>query len=114
MMKKSVKINALLNACKQLLAVIYPMITITYVTRTLQEVNYGKLKFARSISEYFVLLAGLGLTNYAIREGSLIKNKKKDFKKFVDQIFSINLISMAVSYVVLFIFLFSSHIDKSV
>ena len=111
-MKKSVKINALLNACKQLLAVIYPMITITYVTRTLQEVNYGKLKFARSISEYFVLLAGLGLTNYAIREGSLIKNKKKDFKKFVDQIFSINLISMAVSYVVLFIFLFSSRIDK--
>jgi O-antigen/teichoic acid export membrane protein len=49
------------------------------------------------------LLAGLGVANYAIREGARIRNDKEGFDSFVNEVFSINILSTVFAYVVLFI-----------
>lgn len=103
-MKKSIKINVVLNMLKQLCSVLFPLITIPYVSRVLQKTNYGKYNFGNSIVSYFLLLAGLGITNYAIREGARVRDDKK-IEKFSNEVFTINIYSTVISYIILFIFL---------
>lgn len=99
--KKSVSLNAALNVLKQICAVIFPMITFPYVSRVLGAEIYGKINFSSSIISYISLIAALGITSYAIRECAGVKNDPVLFKKKVNELFSINLSTTVVSYIVL-------------
>lgn len=105
-MKKSLSINALLNGIKVFLNLLFPLITYPLIFRTLGAECYGKFQFSNSVVSYFVLLAALGVSSYAIREGSKYKNDKKKMTQFVSEIFSINLISCCFSLLLLFLSLF--------
>ena len=100
-MVRSMKFNAVLNAIKQLLAVIFPLITVPYASRILQKANYGKINFSSSIVNYIVLIAALGISTYAIREGASIRNEKKKLSKFQNEVFTINIYSTLLSYLIL-------------
>ncbi len=109
-MKRSIKINAVLNIIKQVLQILFPIITVPYITRVLQPEYYGKINAGHSIISYISLLAGLGVSSYAIREGSLVRNDRTLLNKFSSQVFSINIISTIISYAVLAgIILFVPH-----
>lgn len=108
MKTKSLKINTILNVIKQLCSVLFPLITIPYVTRTLQATNYGRVSFSSSIISYFTLLAAFGISNYSIREGGQIRNNKVKFKKFADEIFTINIITTIISYIGILVLLLIS------
>lgn len=99
--KKSLAKNAMLNSLKTILAMIFPLITFPYASRVLQVENMGKVNYASSIISYFVLLAGLGIKTYAIREGARIRDNKEKLEKFSSEIFSINIISTIIAYVLL-------------
>lgn len=101
--QSSLRKNAVLNTIKQICTIIYPIITFPYVSRVLGKYYYGKVNFSSSIINYILMIAALGITNYSIREGSRIKDDKKELQKFCNQIFSINICSMIVSYIVLFL-----------
>lgn len=98
---KSIKVNAILNVTKQLCKVVFPLITMPYVTRVLQASGYGKYNFSNSIVSYFILLAGLGINDYAIREGARVRDNKKKFQKFTEEVFTINVLSTIGSFVIL-------------
>lgn len=100
-MKKSLKINAVLNIIKQLCTVIFPLISIPYIIRVLGPANYGIYNFGNSVVSYFSLLAALGINSYATREGVAYRNRKEDINLFSSQVFSINLISTIFSYILL-------------
>lgn len=102
MKKRSLKINALLNGIKQVCTIVFPLITIPYVSRILGNENYGKVNFGNSIISYFVLIAALGTTSYGIREGAKLRNQKEKLEKFTNEVFTINMITTAVSYIILF------------
>lgn len=111
-MKKSLKINALLNVIKQISSIIFPMISFPYATRVLGTFYYGKITFSSSIISYISLLAGLGINNYAIREGSKIKENKKSLQELTNELYSINIISLLISYIILFsLILFWKRLD---
>lgn len=101
MKNKSIKINVVLNVFKNFLTIIFPLITFPYVSRILQAENIGKVQFATSIVSYFSLLASLGISTYAIREGSFLKKEPEKLKIFCNQIFSFNMITTVVSYALL-------------
>ena len=61
-MKKSMSLNAVMNALKTLMGVIFPLITFPYASNVLQVENLGKVNFANSVCGYFLLFAGLGLS----------------------------------------------------
>lgn len=101
--KKSLSINAILNSLQALLNLIFPLITFPYVSRVLSVKGMGKYNFANSIISYFVLIAGLGISRYAVREGAKIRENKVLFSEFASRIFSINLCSTIISYFLLFV-----------
>mgnify|MGYP001014514563 FL=1 len=75
---KSLGINALLNAIRSGLSVVFPLITYPYAFRVLHAESIGKVNYALSIIGYFSLIAALGISTYAVREGAkLRKNKEK-------------------------------------
>ena len=54
---KSISLNALLNAIKTLLQVIFPLITFPYAARVIGVAGIGKYNFSSSIVNYFILLS---------------------------------------------------------
>lgn len=103
MKKKSVGVNAALNGLKNIMSVFFPLITFPYVSRVLQVDNLGKYNFSSSIIDYFILLAALGINTYSIREGARIREDKNKISQFSSEIFSINIVSMLLSYLLLII-----------
>lgn len=103
---KSIKVNAILNGFRNLLNVVFPLITFPYVSRVLSVDGLGRYSFSYTFVNYFVLIASLGINNYAIREGSRKRNDKEQISKFCSQIFSLNMFATVVAYVLLFACLF--------
>lgn len=104
---KSLKLNMILNAIKGLMGIIFPLISFPYVSKVLGVDNMGHYNFANSIISYIVLVAGLGINTYAVREGASIKENKLKFEKFADQLFSINIISTMIAYIILTVLLWT-------
>ena len=95
---KSIKINMMLNAIRGFMSIVFPLISFPYISKVLGVDNIGFYNFANSIVSYFLLLAGLGISTYAIREGARVREQSDAFQPFVNEIFSINMLSTAVSY----------------
>lgn len=103
MKQRSLKINMLLNAIKGLLSVAFPLITFPYVSRILGVDEIGRYNFANSIISYFILVAGLGISAYAIREGARFRDDKDRLENFASAMYSINIASTVVAYALLII-----------
>lgn len=103
MKRNSLKINAILNGLKQCFGIIFPLITFPYVSRVLGEEGFGKYSFSWSVVSYFVLLAGFGISTYAIREGARIRDNKQKLSIFCSEVFTINIITTILSFLLLMI-----------
>ena len=113
MKQKSIKLNSIFNILRQVCAMLFPIITFPYVSRILQSENYGKVNFVNSVVSYFILLASLGINSYAIREGSPLRKNKQQFQEFANQIFTINMLSTLISYILLILlFLFWKKLNS--
>lgn len=100
-MKKSLSFNAAMSALKTLMSIIFPLITFPYASNVLQVESLGKVNFANSVCGYFLLFAGLGISSYAVREGSRYVNDREKLSAFASEMFSINMISTALTYAAL-------------
>ena len=94
-------INAFLSVVKQLASVVFPLITFPYITKVLGVEGYGKYHFTASIISYISLIAGLGISNYAIREGSRLKDDPDKLGVFINEILSLNCLALILSYIIL-------------
>lgn len=101
MAKKSLKTNAVLSAIRVSLNIIFPLVTFPYVSRILGVDNLGKVNYTGSIVNYFSLIAALGISTYAVREGAKIRDNRKKFEIFSKEIFSINLFTTIIAYIML-------------
>ena len=98
---RSLTANILLNSIKTIMGFIFPLITFPYVSRVLGTVGLGKVNFSSSIVSYFAIIASLGVTNYAIREGVVFRDKGKKEKHFYDEVFTVNFLTVIVAYILL-------------
>lgn len=103
MKKKSLGLNALVNGFRSVLNLIFPLITFPYVTRVLSVKGIGIYNFSNTFANYFVLLAGLGISTYAVREGAKYRDEQSKINAFASQVFTINIGSTIISYILLFI-----------
>lgn len=105
MKRQSLAKNAMLNTLRQLGAIAFPLVTFPYISRILGVTNYGKYTFSNSIVSYFSMFAALGITSYAIREGSGFRNDERKLTTFSDEVFTINMITMLISFCALIVLL---------
>ncbi|MCI5522538.1 MAG: flippase [Spirochaetia bacterium] len=102
MVQKSLKKNAVYSFIKALMNLAFPLISFPYASRILLPAGIGKVNFANSVIEYFTLAASLGIFSYAAREAVRVRDDKHALNKIFREILTINLISTAVSYCLLF------------
>ena len=98
--------NSIIYSIRQVMSIIFPLITYAYVSRILGVDNVGKVNYAHSIVTYFVILAGLGISTYAIREGARRREDRNRINRFVSEIFWLNVISTIISISLLFLVIF--------
>lgn len=101
MKKKSLGLNGLLNGLRSALNLVFPLITFPYVTRILSVNGIGIYNFSSTYVGYFVLIAGLGISTYSVREGAKYRDNKEKMGRFASQIFSINILSTILAYILL-------------
>ncbi|MBR4781317.1 MAG: flippase [Lachnospiraceae bacterium] len=99
--------NAVLNTIRQACAILFPLVTFPYITRVLGASNYGKINFSVSVITYVSLVAQLGIKNYAIREGARLRDDKDKLENFINEVFTISLLSTILAYSGLGVLLFS-------
>ncbi len=103
MANTSIKKNTVLNSIKTASSILFPLITFPYTLRVLQTENVGKVNFGLSIVSYFSLIASLGITTYAIRECSAVREDKNKLSNVSSQIYTINIITTIVAYLAMFV-----------
>ena len=103
--QKSITLNLLVNGIRTLMSILFPLITFPYASRVLGAAGIGKVNYATSIISYFSLFAALGITTYAVREGSRIRDNKEEFNKFAKEMLNINLVTTFLSYGLLIVLL---------
>ena len=102
-MSKSVAKNTVYNSIRTLSNMLFPLITFPYVTRVLLAENLGKVDFAVSFVSYFSLIAALGITNYATREGAGLRDDQHRLNRFASEVLTINCASTVLAYLLLVI-----------
>lgn len=110
MNKEQIGKNTIYSVIKQISTIIFPLITFPYISRVLLVDNVGKINFGESVISYVSLIASLGISTYAVRECSKVKESKKELSDNASQILSINLITTIIAYIVLGILLL--FVDK--
>lgn len=101
-MRKSVKINYLLNLGYQLLLIALPLITTPYISRVLGDYAIGSYSFTQSVVTYFTLLGCIGLGLYGQREIAYCQNDFQKRTKLLYELVLLKLISVTVSFVLYF------------
>lgn len=113
MQQKSMKKNAVLTMIKTLVSLFLPLITFPYISRVLQVEALGQYNFANSIVSYFILIAGLGIGTYGLREGAKVRNSRNDISKFASEMYVLNILSSIFAIILLvFISLFVSKLSS--
>lgn len=109
---KSLGINAVLNAFRSSLSIIFPLITYPYVYRILNAESMGKYSYSSAIVGYFILFATFGITTYAVREGAKVKDSPDKLNKIINQLFSINVLFTIFVFSILWILIIFTGIFK--
>lgn len=103
----SLRRNAMLNASRTCMNLVFPLIMFTYASRVLLPEGIGRTVFASSVVSYFSMLAMLGIQAYGIREAAKIRENRVALTKLVREILVINMSAVAVSYVLFFVMIFT-------
>lgn len=96
----SLKKNAFYSVLKAFMNIAFPVITFPYASRILGPEAMGKVNFSNSVVSYFLMIAGLGVGEYAVREAAKRHDDKEALSKFVKEILFINGLSTLISYLV--------------
>ena len=76
---------------------LFPLVTSMYVSRILLDDGTGTVAYGQNISSYFVILASFGMSVYGVREIARVKDDKQKRDVLFSELFSLNLITTAVS-----------------
>ncbi len=101
MKEANVQKNTVYSVIKSAAAILFPLISFPYASRVLLTEGVGKINFGNSVISYFSLIATLGISTYAIRECARVRHDRNALSETASQLYSINLLTTLVSYVLL-------------
>lgn len=93
MFQNSIAINSLFNMLYKGFTALFPLLTITFISRTLQPEKLGLVAYANTVVLYFVALASLGIPSYGVKEISKCGEDIYERSKKFYELFCINFIS---------------------
>lgn len=111
--KKSLKANIIINGIRVLISMLFPLLTFPYISHVLRADGIGKIYFANSIIGLFVVIAGMGVTTYGVREVAKVRDDQKQLTKTVHELLIINLMLTFVMFLVYLVMVLSIPSMKS-
>ena len=99
----SVAYNFLMNFILSASQLIFPLITFPYISRVLLAEGSGKITFASSVANYFLMIASLGIPTYGIRACAQVRDDERQLSKTVHELLFINFATtllVTVTYVI--------------
>ena len=99
----SIKQNMFMNSILTVSNFVFPLVIYAYVARVLLAEGTGQIAFVQAIIAYFAYIAALGIPSYALRECAKCRDDRDKFSKLVHEMLIINLLSMALACLTLFI-----------
>lgn len=94
--KKSITKNFIYNSLYTALNIMFPIITLPYISRILEADYLGKVNYAINIITWFLTFASMGIQRYGVREISRVKFNKIKMSKVFNELFFINFIMTVV------------------
>lgn len=89
----SVKKNFLWNFLCAGSNVVFPLLMFLYAARILKAESIGKVDFAVTFVNYFIMFASLGIPTYGIRECAAVRDNRHKLSKVVQELVLINVIT---------------------
>lgn len=102
---KNIARNFFYQVIFQLLKILMPIITIPIVSNAIGPKGIGIFNYTNSIVQYFVLLAGLGISIYANREIAIAWQKKLNVSELFWEIFIFKFFVSSVVFIFYIIFI---------
>lgn len=103
----SLKFNAVMNMILTSSAMIFPLITVPYVSRVLEPSGMGAVSFAQSLVTYFSIFSLLGVQTYGVRACAQVRDNSKELGKTVEELLIIILCSTTIVFSVYIVSIFT-------
>ena len=94
----SIKKNFIMNSILSISTMLMPVIVFPHVTRVLLPEGVGKVSFATSVVNYFLIIVQLGIPTYGIRAVAEVRDDRNSLSQRVAEILSINLFTCFLGY----------------
>lgn len=88
-LKKNLFYNLLLSISQ----ILFPLISIPYISRILEAEGIGKVNSIDSFTYFMVVIAELGFSTYAVREISKLQSNKQALQQRTNQLISLHIVS---------------------
>lgn len=82
--------NAVYNILYRLMNVLFPLLSVGYVSRVISPEGVGSVAYAQNIVSYFVMFASMGIPDYGIREASKLRNDERAISRLCTELLIIN------------------------
>lgn len=99
--QKSLTKNFILNVLLRVASILFPLISFPYVSRVLQPAGIGKVSFAMSVANYFLILAQLGIPTYGIHACAKVRDDKEKLSRIVQELFLLSMLTTVLAYIAL-------------
>ncbi len=106
MATNTIKKNAVYNVMLSVSQVLFPVLVFPYVSRVLGPKGMGSIGFVESFTQYFILLAALGIPLYGVREIAKVRSNQYDRSLVFSELLCIHFLStlfVSVIFVALFL-----------
>lgn len=88
----SIKKNLFHNLLFLLSNLLFPLITFSYISRIIGPEGYGKIQFIIAFTQYFIVIAALGIPIFGVREIAKVRNNKDQLSKLFSELVIIHII----------------------
>lgn len=96
-MGKSVSKNSAFSMVNKGLSVVFPLVTVSYISRVLGAAGIGEVSSAQNLATYFSMAAALGIPSYGVRAIAQSRNDKNVCNRTFSELFTINLIASLIA-----------------
>ncbi|AZA63736.1 hypothetical protein EG345_02770 [Chryseobacterium carnipullorum] len=102
MEKKSLGLNYVLSALRIMTSAIVGLLIMSHANKTLGAEIIGKVEYANTIINYFIMFSVLGIPMYGVREIAKQRNNKRKLSQTLVELLSILFVTTLISYIALF------------
>lgn len=99
--------NFVLYLLKTLVGMFASIVLFPYAARMLGPEGIGKVQYAQTWVVYFQTFASLGVSYYAVREGTRLRDNPIELGRLCTEMVVINVVTTLLAYLAFFVFLFT-------